>query len=75
MINDIIKGKTWAHVYSNLKFKKNNYKHKLNEKKVKRIRFLYLKGNITQQALANIYNVARETIGDIIRKETWKSVK
>lgn len=47
---------------------------KLINKNIIEIRKLYKNGNYTQQKLANIYNVDRRTIGDVINKKTWKHI-
>lgn len=47
---------------------------KLTEKEVLNIRRYYKIKNITQQELANKYNVDRKTIGRIINRVTWRHV-
>lgn len=46
----------------------------LNETSVREIRARYAAGGITQDALAREYGVTQSTIGEAIRRETWRFV-
>ena len=52
-----------------------NGAHKLSVNQVREIRECYVKGRITQRALAAQYSVAQSTIGDVLRFVTWPSVR
>lgn len=47
---------------------------KLTSEQVLKIRAKYALGNITQQALADEYNVKQAAISDIIRRITWTHI-
>lgn len=47
---------------------------KLTRCDVRRIRMLYATGEYTQAELGDMFGVARDTIGHIIRRETWQHV-
>jgi hypothetical protein len=48
--------------------------HKLTIGQVNNIRERYAQGDITQQALANLFGVAHSTISAVVTRLTWKSV-
>ncbi len=48
---------------------------KLTDKDVTEIREAYLKGGVSQQALAERYNVSRSRISPIVRGKQWKSAE
>jgi DNA-binding XRE family transcriptional regulator len=48
------------------------YSAKLTAGQVLAIRARYAEGGISQQRLADAYGVARETVSELIRHETWK---
>jgi len=50
-----------------------NYHAKLNEEKVKQIRFLYSKG-YTYNQLSELYSVSRGTISKIVRNKIWNHI-
>jgi hypothetical protein len=47
---------------------------KLNEKKVREIRLLYMSGIYTQAQLADKYGVVQTTVSKVIDRSTWKHV-
>jgi len=47
---------------------------KLNEKKVKKIRFMYKSGKYSQDKLAEIFQVTQNTIWQTIRRIRWKHI-
>lgn len=51
----------------------NHGMSKLNEQKVKEIRFKYASGRL-QQELADEYNVVQTIISRVVRRETWAHV-
>lgn len=51
-----------------------NKSSKLSEEKILKIRLIYSLGGISQKELAAQFNMNQTTIGDIIRRETWKHV-
>ena len=57
--------------YANSKKGENNSRVKLTWIKVREIRKLYKKGNISQYKISLIYNVTRSTIQQIINNKNW----
>jgi hypothetical protein len=56
-----------------MKFMERNIRAgKVTPADILNIRELYHNQRYTQRALANMYNVATETIGRIVRNETWR---
>lgn len=53
---------------------KNNKNSKLTEKDVLEIRNLYSSGKYTQRKLAKMFNVAKNNIWCILKRETWKYI-
>jgi len=52
----------------------NGHYHKLTDNIVKHIRELYATGEVTQQEIADAYNVSQRCISKIIRKELWSHI-
>lgn len=52
-----------------------NVSHKLTEVEVGEIKTLWLNGGMTQGEIANRYGVARTTVGDIVRGESWQYLR
>ncbi len=52
----------------------NNKQSKLTEQSVIKLVNLYYTGNFTEQDLANIFNVKRQTVNDIFRRKRWKHI-
>jgi HNH endonuclease/MarR family len=53
----------------------DHHSHKLTAEKVRLIRNLYDSGEANQEQIAKQMNVARQTVGNVLRGITWKSVK
>ena len=51
-----------------------NGKAKLKEYQVLEIREKYKLGTFYHRELAEMYNVSRETIGDIVNRKSWKHI-
>jgi len=49
-------------------------KKKLEEHQVREIRSLYFKGGCSQKQLSKRFNVAQETIGDVVNRRTWRHI-
>ncbi|MFF8831325.1 hypothetical protein [Streptomyces sp. NPDC015131] len=51
-----------------------HHKSKLTTADVRRIRITYARGGVTYEALAHEYDVEPSSIGDIIRRNTWRHI-
>lgn len=49
-----------------------NPRHKLNNKKVKKIKSLF--GKMTQQRIADLFNVSQSQVNNILRGKEWKDL-
>jgi len=67
-VQDIVKNKTWKHVYGG---NKNASRMKLNNKKANEIRKIYAKGNITRKKLGKMYGVTKNNIDKILANKIW----
>lgn len=67
---------TYGHRLDNSMGEKH-HKHKLTEEQIKEIRRIYVKNDLEfgQSALSKKYGVSHQTIGFVVRHETWKHVK
>lgn len=76
-INDVLKGKRWKHVevdgFVPLPHKEIN-SAKISADDVKTIRTLHETGKYNHRQLAEMYNVGRRNITQIINRVTWKHV-
>ena len=45
---------------------------KLTEQKVRTIMSMYKTGKLTQQEIANLYNIGQDVVSRIVNKKTWK---
>jgi hypothetical protein len=78
-VHDILRGKTWRHVkitrrtnLAKLKtFGTYNVNNKLTEDQVRQIRLKWASGAVTQQALAEEYNICRGLIYKIATRKSW----
>jgi hypothetical protein len=52
----------------------NNGRHKLSNTDIKKILTLYSTGKYSQPKLGKLFKVCKSTIGNIVRKESWKHV-
>jgi len=81
-IGDIVRGKHWKHVggartqggISRHAKGEANGNASLTDRKVVEIRKFYASGRHTQAELAEMFGVAKITIGRIVRREAWKHV-
>lgn len=53
------------------KFRHGTNAVKLDKESVAAIRYLYQTGEHTQAEIARVFNVARSTVGQIVRQEIW----
>ena len=63
--NSLPTGKDWHLLHA---------KKKLEESQVRDIRSLYFKNGFSQKQLSEKSNVAKETIGDVVNRRTWKHI-
>ena len=71
LISGIVRGDSWAHLTVE-KYPAGKYwRRRLTEDQVKNIRQRYALGGISQQALADQYGIARESVRDIIHGRRW----
>lgn len=84
-LNDSVENLEWVtasenqiHRYSVLKKGAPTGEHhahsKMSNKKVKKLRMLYLKGNYSQYELAVKYGISQPTVSEIISKKLWVNI-
>ena len=52
----------------------SHWDSKLTESEVLEIRSFYSIGNYRHKDLAEMFNISKETIGNIVRRETWRHI-
>lgn len=58
----------------NYKYGEDNKSSKVSEDIVKKIRLIALDSKITYKSISDKYNISKETVRDICRGRTWKSI-
>jgi len=75
VIGKIVRGEAWVHVGGPITHRRWWQRNgKVNAAEVKTIRQLYSVGNVTYAELGKRYGVHKNTIGSIIRGETWRGI-
>lgn len=69
-ITAILTGKTWRHI-TGLDRSKKKPPNKLSELEARRV-LIHRRRGLTQQAIADLYNVSKGTINDLCNGRTWK---
>jgi ribosomal protein S25 len=68
-----VKGRKLPHTWKGAGAKgEKHHRALLRETQVRRIRAEYAKGTISQQELADRYEVSRQAVGYIVRGESWR---
>ena len=62
---------SWNNKLSTARKGESSNLSKLKRKQVDEIRELYKKGNFTHQKLAEMYNISRSQIGNIVNNKRW----
>lgn len=78
IINSVISGKKWSHIYNEfepgLPQKENTRASKLHNEDIIKIRKMYFEDKLSYVVIANKFAVNRNSISNIIKGITWKHI-